>query len=161
MAQIVDNCYVKSHCCCTPTSVTVSTDVRTQISVPGRIVSDRVQREICHLLEECVSAVQWDVCFVLSLYTVSAGWLYVKHWIVFLGITNVCLQSNQYPFFPWTVFPQHSEPYFTRNVVWLVVATGTRRCTSYVSGLRRLCAGPVCTPVIHSTLWCRTLQSGQ
>jgi len=38
IAQTVDNCYVKSHCCCTATSVTVSTDVRPQVSVPRRIV---------------------------------------------------------------------------------------------------------------------------
>ena len=69
-AQTVDTCYVKSHCCCTSTSVTV----RTQMSVPGRIVSDRMQKEICHLLEECDSAVQWDVCFMLS-YIVGAGGL--------------------------------------------------------------------------------------
>jgi hypothetical protein len=78
IAQIVDNYYVKSHCCCTATSVTVSTDVRTQMSVPGRIMSDRLQKEISHLLEEIVSADQWDVCFVLLLKTVSAGGLYVK-----------------------------------------------------------------------------------
>jgi hypothetical protein len=59
-------------------SVTVSTDVRTQMSVSGRNMSDRLQKEICHLLEDCVSAVQSDDCFVLSLKTVSAGGLYVK-----------------------------------------------------------------------------------
>jgi hypothetical protein len=72
-AKNIDNCYVKSHYCFTVTSVTVSTDVRTQMSVPGRIMSDRL-----HLLEECVSAVQLEVCFVLSLKTVTAGGLYVK-----------------------------------------------------------------------------------
>jgi hypothetical protein len=46
IAQIVDNCYAKSHCCCTATSVTVSTDVHTLMSVPGRIMSDRLQKEI-------------------------------------------------------------------------------------------------------------------
>ena len=75
-AHTVDNCYVKSHCCCTATSVTVSTDVRTQMSVPGEIVSERLQKEICCLLEKCVSAVQCDVCFMLWLYWVSAGGLY-------------------------------------------------------------------------------------
>jgi len=49
----------------------------------------------------------------------------------------------------------------TRNAGWLVVATGTRRRASYVSGLQHLFAGPVCSPVIHSSWWCRTLQSGQ
>jgi hypothetical protein len=71
-AQTVDNCYVKSHCCCTATSVTV----RTQMSVPGEIVSDRLQKEICCLLEEWSSAVQCDACFMLWLYWVSAGGLY-------------------------------------------------------------------------------------
>jgi hypothetical protein len=46
MAQFVDKCYVKSHCCCTATSVTLNTDVRKQMSVPGRIMSDRQQKEI-------------------------------------------------------------------------------------------------------------------
>jgi hypothetical protein len=92
IAQIVDKCYVKSHSCCTATSVTVSIDVRTQMSVPGRIMKDRLKKEICHLLEEYVSTVQWDVCFVLSLKTVSAGGLNVKTWIVLQGNTNVCLE---------------------------------------------------------------------
>jgi hypothetical protein len=78
LRKFFDIGYVKSHCCFTATSVTVSTDVRTQMSVPGRNMSDRLQKEICHLLEVYVSAVQSDVCFVLSLKTVSAGGLYVK-----------------------------------------------------------------------------------
>jgi hypothetical protein len=41
-------------------------------------MKDSLKKEICHLLEDCVSAVQSDVCFVLSLKTVSAGVLYFK-----------------------------------------------------------------------------------
>ena len=79
-----------SHCCCTATSVTVSTDVRTQMSVPERIVSDHLQKEICQVLEESVSAVKWNVCFMMSLNTVNAGGLCVKPWIALQGITSFC-----------------------------------------------------------------------
>jgi hypothetical protein len=53
------------------------------MSVPGRIMSDRQQKEIWHLLEECVIAVQSDVCFVLSLKTEQA--ICMSNWNFFAG----------------------------------------------------------------------------
>ena len=47
--------------------MTVSIDVLTLMSVSGRVMSDGLKKEIRYLLEEGVSTLQGDVCFMSSL----------------------------------------------------------------------------------------------
>jgi len=93
IAQSFDNCYVKSHCCCTATSVTVSTDVRTQMSVPERIVWLPAEGNLSFVRGMCQHC-SGRCLFYVVVDTVSAGGLYVKSRIALWGITSFSFFSN-------------------------------------------------------------------